>query len=163
HRSVPPRRRDPPGIAPRHQRGAHRRWGHRPAPDGEWGRSPGGPSGGEGLRLIRELLADLEPHVYAAGLSPGEFRAATFHDLHAVIRAHYRRQARELDAMAWLVAHLLVGGGTLRRGTRVHQLMHDLLGRAPGTVPGEALAPTRELSPAATAAYLVNWVHTTGG
>jgi hypothetical protein len=90
-------------------------------------------------------------------------RAATFHEVHAVIRAHHRRQARELDAMAWVVAHLLVGGGTLRRGTRVDQLMHDLLGRAPGTVPGEAPAPTRELSPEATAAYLVQWVQTMGG
>jgi hypothetical protein len=83
--------------------------------------------------------------------------------LHAVIRAHRRRQARELDAMAWIVAHLLVGGGTLRRGTRVDQLMTDLLGRAPGTVPGEAPATPRELSPAATAAYLVQWVQTMGG
>jgi hypothetical protein len=83
--------------------------------------------------------------------------------LHAVIRAHHRRQARELDAMAWIVAHLLVGGGTLRRGTRVDQLMADLLGRPPGTVPGEVPAPTRELSPDATAAYLVRWVQTMGG
>jgi hypothetical protein len=83
--------------------------------------------------------------------------------LHAVIRAHYRRQARELDAMAWVVAHLLVGGGTLRRGTRVDQLMTDLLGRPPGTVPGETPAPTRELSPDATAAYLVHWVQSMGG
>jgi hypothetical protein len=90
-------------------------------------------------------------------------RAATFHDVHAVIRAHHRRQARELDMMAWIVAHLLVGGGTLRRGTRVDSLMADLLGRAPGTVPGEAPAPTRELSPEATAAYLVQWVQTMGG
>ena len=67
---------------------------------------------------------------------PRSSAAATFTELLGVIQAHRRRQARELDAMAWTVAHLLVGGGTLRKGTRVDALMRDLLGRAPGTRAG---------------------------
>jgi hypothetical protein len=111
------------------------------------------------------VLADLEPHAYEAGLSPADFRAATFRELRAVIQAHHRREARALDAMAWVVAHLLVGGGTLRRGTRVDTLMRDLLGREPGTVPGqtEPARQPRVLSPQATAEYIKTWVHTMGG
>jgi hypothetical protein len=88
-------------------------------------------------------------------------RGATFTELLGVIHAHRRRQARELDGLAWTVAHLLVGGGTLRKGTRVDQLMADLLGRAPGTVPGESPAtppPSRELSPEASVTYMAAWV-----
>ena len=67
--------------------------------------------------------------------------------------------------MAWTVAHLLVGGGTLRKGTRVDHLMHDLLGRAPGTVPGEPSAeplPSRELSPEASITYMQTWLKARG-
>jgi hypothetical protein len=79
-----------------------------------------------------------------------------------VIRGARHRQARDLDAMAWIVAHLLVGGGTLQKGTRVDQLMRGLLGREPGTVPGEMpVEPDRrpdELSPEASVAYMAAWV-----
>jgi hypothetical protein len=88
-------------------------------------------------------------------------RAATFQELLAVVQAHQRRQARELDAMAWIVAHLLVGGGTLRKGTRVDRLMRSLLGREPGTVPGEATAPAAEpaaMTATETAIFLTAWV-----
>ena len=67
--------------------------------------------------------------------------------------------------MAWTVAHLLVGGGTLRKGTRVDALMHALLGRAPGTVPGETPAeppPSRELSPDASVTYMKTWLRARG-
>jgi hypothetical protein len=111
------------------------------------------------------VLADLEPYAYDAGLSPAEFRAATFRELRGVIQAHHRRQARALDEMAWVVAHLLVGGGTLRRGTRVDTLMRDLLGREPGTVPGQTEPDRRPraLSPEATAEYIKTWVATMRG
>jgi hypothetical protein len=92
-------------------------------------------------------------------------RAATFQELLAVVQAHQRRQARELDAMAWIVAHLLVGGGTLRKGTRVDGLMRALLGRAPGTLPGDAASeapPPHELSPAESIAYMAAWVRARG-
>ena len=140
-------------------------WGDDPSARDEWRGAARGPSDGGGVRLIRELLADLEPYAYDAGLAPSEFRAATFRELHGVIQAHHRRQARELDAMAWVVAHLLVGGGTLRKGTRVDDLMRDLLGREPGTLPGAApVEPSsRTLSPEATAAYIKGWVHTMRG
>jgi hypothetical protein len=88
--------------------------------------------------------------------------------LRGVVAAHHRRQARELDALAWLVAHLLVGGGTLPKGTRVDQLMRDLLGREPGTLPGQqAAAPTQDapsgvLSPDETAAFIKTWVDAHG-
>jgi hypothetical protein len=67
--------------------------------------------------------------------------------------------------MAWMVAHLLVGGGTLQRGTRVDTLMRNLLGREPGTVPGqtEPERPSRALSPEATAQYIKTWVQTMRG
>jgi hypothetical protein len=111
------------------------------------------------------VLADLEPYAYDAGLSPTEFRAATFRELRAVIQAYHRREARTLDVMAWIVAHLLVGGGTLRRGTRVDTLMRDLLGREPGTVPGQTDPESRPqtLSPQATAEYIKTWVQTMAG
>jgi hypothetical protein len=85
--------------------------------------------------------------------------------LREVIQAHHRREARALDAMAWVVAHLLVGGGTLRRGTRVDTLMRDLLGREPGTVPGQRDSDRepRALSPQATAEYIKTWVETMRG
>jgi hypothetical protein len=85
--------------------------------------------------------------------------------LWGVIQAHHRRQARTLDEMAWIVAHLLVGGGTLRRGTRVDTLMRDLLGREPGMVPGqhEPDRQPRALSPEATAEYIKAWVQTMHG
>jgi hypothetical protein len=98
-------------------------------------------------------------------LSPAGFREATFRELREVIQAHHRREARTLDAMAWVVAHLLVGGGTLRRGTRVDTLMRDLLGREPGTVPGQPDPDRRPraLSPQATAEYIKTWVETMHG
>jgi hypothetical protein len=108
------------------------------------------------------VLADLVPLAYDAGLTPSEVRAATFGELTHVIRAARRRQARELDAMAWIVAHLLVGSGNMAKGTRVDALMRGLLGREPGTVPGEMPAePARrpdELSPEASVAYMAAWV-----
>ena len=94
-------------------------------------------------------------------------RDATFAELAGVIHAHARRQARTLDEMAWVVAHLLVGGGTLRKDVRVGPLMRDLLGREPGTLPGAAPVervapseppPSRELSPEASVAYMAAWM-----
>lgn len=52
-------------------------------------------------------------------------------------QAFVRRQARAADARAWIVAHLMVASGHMRKGTRVDQLMRELLGRKPGTVPGQ--------------------------
>ena len=68
--------------------------------------------------------------------------------------------------MAWIVAHLLVGGGTLVKGTRVDRLMRSLLGREPGTVPGQtpaAPATDMALSPDETAAFIKTWVDAHGG
>jgi hypothetical protein len=128
---------------------------------GERERGPAAPSDGGDVRLIADLLAELEPYAYDAGLTPTEFRQATIGELLAVIASHRRRQARELDAMAWMVAHLLLGTGNMPKGTRVDALMRSLLGRAPGTLPGEAPEETPaldELSPEASVAYMAAWL-----
>jgi hypothetical protein len=127
----------------------------------QWREPAAGPSAGGDIRLIGDLLAELAPYAYEAGLTPAEVRGATFRELEGVLVAHRRRQARELDGMAWVVAHLLVGGGTLAKGTRVDRLMRSLLGREPGTVPGEATAPAAEpaaMTATETATFLKVWV-----
>ena len=65
--------------------------------------------------------------------------------------------------MAWTVANLLVGGGTLRKGTRVDRLMRDLLGREPGTVPGETPPEPETLTAEASIAHMAAWVRSTIG
>lgn len=56
-------------------------------------------------------------------------------------QAHVRRRAHETDVRAWLVAHL----GHHGRGTTVQSVMRKLLGREPGTVPGQP-RPVREMT-----------------
>jgi hypothetical protein len=104
----------------------------------------------------------LTPHAYEAGLTPSEVRGATLGELVEVIQAARRRQARELDGMAWMVAHLLVGSGHMPKGTRVDALMRSLLGREPGTLPDatplEPESRPDELSPEASVAYMAAWL-----
>jgi hypothetical protein len=63
--------------------------------------------------------------------------------------------------MAWMVAHLMVATGNMQKGTRVDVLMRTLLGREPGTVPGETptgARPSNEMTPAETTAHLKAWI-----
>jgi hypothetical protein len=64
-----------------------------------------------------------------------------------------------------MVAHLMVASGNLRKGTRVDRLMRDLLGREPGTVPGQPEitreAPT--LDPEQSVEYMAALTRALGG
>lgn len=102
-----------------------------------------------------ELLAELAPLAYEAGLTPSEFRASTIAEITAYLHATTRRWAREHDARAWAVAHLMLATGNMRRGLTVGGLLRELLGREPEIL---RRAEPERLSPAATAAHLKAWV-----
>jgi hypothetical protein len=63
-----------------------------------------------------------------------------------------------------MVAHLMVASGNMRKGTRADRLMRDLLGREPGTVPGQDVAVERPtLSADASVEYMAAMVQALGG
>jgi hypothetical protein len=81
-----------------------------------------------------------------------------------------RRQIREMDARAWMVAHLMLATGNLPRGTRLGPLMRQLLGREPGQPPdATTTAATSEgdevgrLSPEASVTYMKAWLQARSG
>ena len=89
------------------------------------------------------MIAEALPVAAELGLRPREFRELTPGEFDILVTAEVRHRARRADERAWVVAHLMAASGNLPKGTRVDRLMRDLLGRKPGTVPGE---PARELS-----------------
>jgi hypothetical protein len=99
------------------------------------------------------------------GLTPWAFLRHTPGEVADRVQAAQRRAARHADERAWTVAHLMVATGNLQRGTTVASLMRDLLGRAPGTVPGqpEADAEPAGLSPEASVEYMAMVVRGLGG
>jgi hypothetical protein len=80
-----------------------------------------------------------------------------------------RRQIRDMDARAWMVAHLMLATGNLPRGTRLGPLMRQLLGREPGQPVEMTTAATPEpdepgrLSPEASVTYMKAWLQARGG
>jgi hypothetical protein len=97
-------------------------------------------------------------------LRPWEFDRLTPREFQRRVRAEVRRHARRADERAWVVAHLMAATGNLPKGTRVDALMRDLLGREPGTVPGQdAAGRRRHLSADQSVEYLAAWVRAHGG
>jgi hypothetical protein len=81
-----------------------------------------------------------------------------------------RRQIRDMDARAWMVAHLMLATGNLPRGTRLGPLMRQLLGREPGQLPDDTTtAATSDvdepgrLSPEASVTYMKAWLQARSG
>jgi hypothetical protein len=112
------------------------------------------------------LIAQHEALAYDLGLRPWEFWQCTPAELDRLVQAEVRRRSRQADARAWMVAHVMAALGTVPKGLRrVDQVQHWLLGRAPGTVPGEAraAAPTGAMSPMQSAEYAALWVRALGG
>jgi hypothetical protein len=113
--------------------------------------------------LIAAILADLAPIAYEAGLSPSDFRAATFQEVRDWLHAAARRQARAQDARAWAVAHLMLATGNYARSLTLPALMRDLLGREPGTlrrVDGHEEDSRARLSVEASIAHMKAWTQT---
>ena len=102
---------------------------------------------------------------YEAGLMPSEFRQATIAEITAVCLAHVRRECRVADARALQTACLMISLGHHRPGTTVESLMRSLLGRDPGTVPGQpdASRTLPEPEPEAFVEWLGLYVRAHGG
>jgi hypothetical protein len=69
--------------------------------------------------------------IAAAGILPRDARRMTPRELDIYLKAATQRQAREWDARAWGVAHILAGLGATARGLTIRHIMRMLLGRDP--------------------------------